>query len=78
MPVCVINKLRLERRVGSKRTRCGREAGISNSFRACMTARGPTELFDVGSVYPHSPCSFFNAKRGQITSLCLLARQNFY
>lgn len=32
---CSIDKLRLERKVGSKRTRCGRDAGISDSFRAC-------------------------------------------
>lgn len=32
MPVC---SLLLQRRVGSKRTGCGREAGISNSFWAC-------------------------------------------
>lgn len=32
---CSIDKRRLERKVGSKRTRCGRDAGISDSFRAC-------------------------------------------
>lgn len=32
---CSVNKLRLEGKVGSERPRRRREAGISNSFRAC-------------------------------------------